>query len=281
MVKSVISVMTAAVIGTGAVQLSASSLTASANALYTVRFLDYDGNTYYTLSVPAGQRIDSKILDSIDTSGLSRQLDTHTQQRFSSWWGVPDYVNSDVDVKPLSVTGTISLENLPDKKNYFSLESEISKTGLAVNITFQTQTGINADGSYITTKEIVDISSTCTLNYSTAREAFVSDNKATVKVYPINSSNPIGSYDISYHEGFADVDNDNVITGSDATLVLREYTLLSSDPDNYKIDESVLESGDMDFDGVITGSDATLLLRYYTLKSSDPEYTLDKFFDEK
>ncbi len=280
MIKSVISVMTAAVIGSGTIQLTASSLSATANALYTVRFLDFDGNTYYTLSVPAGQRIDSKILSSIDTSGMSRQLDTHTQQRFSSWWGVPDYVDSDVYVKPLSIIGTISLEKLPDKKQYFSLESDISKTGLIVNITLETQTGINADGSYITTKEFVDISSTCTLNYSTAKDAFKSDNKATVKIYPINSDYPIGTYEISYIEGIADVDNDNIITGSDATLVLREYTLLSSDPDNYKVDESVLKYGDMDFDGVITGSDATVLLRYYTLKSSDPEYTLDMFFDE-
>ncbi|MBR3760421.1 MAG: hypothetical protein IKK47_05490 [Ruminococcus sp.] len=280
MIKSVISVMTAAVIGSGTIQLTASSLSATANALYTVRFLDFDGNTFYTLSVPAGQRIDSKILSSIDTSGLSRQLDTHTQQRFSSWWGVPDYVDSDVYVKPLSIIGTISLEKLPDKKQYFSLESDISKAGLVVNITLETQTGINADGSYITKKEYVDISSTCTLNCSTAKDAFKSDNKATVKIYPINSAHPIGNYEISYIEGIADVDNDDIITGSDATLVLREYTLLSSDPDNYKVDESVLKFGDMDFDGVITGSDATLLLRYYTLKSSDSEYTLDMFFDE-
>lgn len=280
MKKSVISFITAAAVWSAAIPFSTAAQTDAVINTYTVNFLDFDGNPYYTLYVPSGYHFTDEEISRIDTSALSRQMSTRTQQRFSSWWGIPEYVYADVDIKPLSVIGTISLEKLPDKKQYYSLESEISKSGLLVNITIETQTGIDAYGNYITQKEITDISSTCTMSPATAEEAFKSGNKAAVSIYPINSNQPIGSYEISYTEGIGDVDNDDVITGSDATKVLHEYTLLSSDS-SYKIDEAVVKYGDMDFNGILNGSDATILLRYYTLKSSDPEYNLDMFFDEK
>ncbi len=279
MKKSVISFVITAALGITAIPFSTAAETASKTSTYTVTFLDFDGNPFYTMAVPAGYHFTDESISQLDTSSLSRQIDTRTQKRFSSWWGIPEYVYADVDIKPLSVIGTISLEKLPEKKQYYSLESEISKTGLAVNITIETQTGIDSYGNYITEKEVTDISSTCTMNYNTAAEAFKSGNKTTVQIFPIHSTQAIGSYDISYIEGIADVDNDNVITGSDATMVLCEYTKLSSDS-SYKIDESVKKYGDMDFNGILNGSDASILLRYYTMKSSDPEYNLDKFFDE-
>ena len=280
MIKSIISFITAAVVCSGTFQLNASQVSAETTTTYTVNFLDFDGNPYYTFSVPAGYQFTGQMLSQIDTSGLRKQIDSRTQQRFSSWWDIPEYIYSDVDIIPLSVIGTISLENLPEKKQYYSLESDISKSGLSVNITLETQTGIDANGNFISEKESVDISSTCTMSPPTAEAAFKSGNKSTVNIYPINSDHPIGSYEITFVEGVADVDSDNIITGSDATLVLREYTLLSSDS-SYKVNESVLKYGDMDFNGIINGSDATTLLRYYTLKSSDPDYTLDMFFDEE
>lgn len=280
MKKSVISLVIAAALGMTAVPFGTAAETASKISTYTVTFLDFDGKPFYTMAVPAGYHFTDESISQLDTSSLNKQIDKHTQQRFSSWWGIPEYIYADVNIKPLSVIGTISLEKLPDKKQYYSLESEISKSGLSVNITFETQTGIDSSGNYTTKKEVIDISSTCTMNYTTAGDAFKSGNKATIQIYPIHSTQPIGSYEISYTEGIGDVDNDDVITGSDATKVLHEYTLLSSDP-SYKIDEAVVKYGDMDFNGILNGSDATILLRYYTLKSSDPEYNLDMFFDAK
>lgn len=279
MKKTVISILIAASLGMTSVPFTAFAEADTRISTYTVRFLDFDGNTFTTMAVPAGYHFTEDVINNLDTSALSKQVDTRTQKRFSSWWGIPEYVYADVDIKPLSVTGTISLEKVPDKKKYYSLESQISRAGLAVNITFETQTGIDTYGNYITEKEIIDISSTCSMDYETAQDAFKSGNTTKVNIYPIHSEQAIGSYEISYIGGIADVDNDKVITGSDATVVLSEYTKLSSDP-SYKINESVKKYGDMDFNGIINGSDVTLLLRYYTLKSSDPEYNLDKFFDE-
>lgn len=64
-----------------------------------------------------------------------------------------------------------------------------------------------------------------------------------------------------------DVDGDGIITGSDATLVLRHYTLISSQQEG-NLTGKALELADYDGDGIITGSDATLILVLYTQISS-------------
>ena len=64
-----------------------------------------------------------------------------------------------------------------------------------------------------------------------------------------------------------DVDGDGIITGSDATLVLRHYTLISSGMEG-NLTGKALEAADYNMDGIITGSDATLILVLYTQISS-------------
>lgn len=273
MVKPVISIMTAAAVLLGTAAFSASAET----DVCTVNFLDFDGNVYYSLTVPKGQQIDKQIISQIDTSNLRKQIGTRTQQWFSEWWGIPEFVTENIDIKPLSVTGTISLEKVPEKHKYYSKDSEIYKDGLVVDITLLMQTGIDDKGNYTTKSEVVDISSTCTVDPRTAGEAFKSGNKAVVNIFPINSDQPIGNYEITYIDGIGDVSGDKIVTGSDATIVLNAYTLLSSNP-SYKVDEAIMLYGDMDFDGILNGSDATRLLQYYTMLSSDPTYNLDKFF---
>lgn len=275
MIKSLISVITSAALLSAAVPVCTVALPET----YTVNFLDLDGNPYFTVSVPSGRQIDKQVVSQIDTSKLRRQVDVFTQEWFSEWYGIPDIVTANTDVKPLTTTGTISLEKPPEKTVYYSLSSDISMEGLLVNITLETQTGIDGKGNYTTKKETVDISSTCSVKPETAAEAFASGDKASVNIFPINSDHPIGSYDISYMKGIADVNGDGIVTGSDATMVLYEYTKLSSDP-SYKVRESVMKYGDMNFDGILTGSDATMLLTYYTHLSSDSSYTLDMFYSK-
>lgn len=275
MIKPVISLITAATLC-----LWASPVCTSAEAdVYTVNFLDLDGKPCYTITVPAGRQIDKQVISQIDTSKLRKQVNARSQEWFSEWWGIPECVTENVDIKPLSVTGTITLESIPVKRKYYSLDSPIYRDGLHVNITLVTQTGIDEKGNYITKDEIVDVSSTCSMKPETAGDAFKSGDKATVDIFPINSDHPIGSYDITYIDGIADVNGDKIISGSDATKVLNEYTKLSADS-SYKVDEAVMAYGDMDFNGVLNGSDATILLRYYTLLSSYDDYNLDKFYAE-
>lgn len=275
MIKPVISIMTAVSVLFGTASFGVSAET----NVCTVNFLDFDGNVYYSLTVPEGQQIDKQIISQIDTSKLRKQIGTRSQQWFSEWWGIPEYITGNTDIKPLSVTGTISLEKVPDKHKYYSKDSEIYKDGLIVDITLVTQTGLDTKGNYTTKSEIVDISSTCTLNPKTAGEAFKSGNKAVVNIFPINSDQPIGNYEIIYIDGIGDVNEDKIVTGSDATEVLNAYTMLSSNP-SYKVDEAIMLYGDMNFDGILNGSDATMLLQYYTMLSSDPTYNLDKFFSD-
>ncbi len=64
-----------------------------------------------------------------------------------------------------------------------------------------------------------------------------------------------------------DIDNDKKITGSDATRILREYTLISSGSEG-ELTQIQKDACDVDGDGKITGSDATLTLAYYTYQGS-------------
>lgn len=70
-----------------------------------------------------------------------------------------------------------------------------------------------------------------------------------------------------------DVNGDNVIDGIDATLVLREYTLIISG-ETGTFSENQKPAADVNNDSVIDGIDATLILRYYTLVISSPHGTM-------
>lgn len=90
---------------------------------------------------------------------------------------------------------------------------------------------------------------------------------------------PRGSYHV-----YGDVNNDGIITGSDATLALHAYKVFenltgSSDlpveyavarPSVYfgNIETPVPQAADTNCDGVINNDDATDILHYYTLLSS-------------
>lgn len=74
-----------------------------------------------------------------------------------------------------------------------------------------------------------------------------------------------------------DIDNDGIITGSDATMILTAYTNISSSGDSKLTKEQEI-AADIDADGIITGSDATLLLRYYTALSSNEELSIYDYF---
>lgn len=63
-----------------------------------------------------------------------------------------------------------------------------------------------------------------------------------------------------------DVDGDGIITGSDAAMILHEYTLMMSDDSSFAPKQ--VKAADVNGDGLINGTDAALVQRYYTLLSS-------------
>lgn len=74
-----------------------------------------------------------------------------------------------------------------------------------------------------------------------------------------------------------DIDNDGMITGSDATQILVAYTKLSSNGESGFTPEQEI-AADIDADGIINGSDATLLLNYYTAISSNCKLSIYDYF---
>lgn len=75
----------------------------------------------------------------------------------------------------------------------------------------------------------------------------------------------------------ADVTIDGIINGSDATLTLSAYTIISSGSES-PLTAAQKKAADVDKDGIITGSDATLILRYYTkISSLTPDETVPTF----
>lgn len=74
-----------------------------------------------------------------------------------------------------------------------------------------------------------------------------------------------------------DIDNNEIINGSDATQILAAYTKLSSNMESGFTPEQEI-AADIDADGIINGSDATLLLNYYTAISSDCKLSVYDYF---
>lgn len=77
-----------------------------------------------------------------------------------------------------------------------------------------------------------------------------------------------------------DVDFDNIITASDATYALREYTILSGDGDTL-FSSMQKKAADIDNDGIITGSDAQNILSYYTHVSSGGKLSMEEFLESQ
>lgn len=76
-----------------------------------------------------------------------------------------------------------------------------------------------------------------------------------------------------------DVDFNTMVTGSDATLALMEYTIVNGNGSSM-FSELQKKSADIDSDGMISGSDAQRILQYYTYLSSGGEgkLTLEEYY---
>jgi uncharacterized repeat protein (TIGR02543 family) len=115
--------------------------------------------------------------------------------------------------------------------------SVLRTNGTLFTVTFTIKSGVNA-GSYsdlaLTLGEMVNID---------AGGVSISPNIVDGKVTVINIT-------------YGDINDDGVITASDATLVLRYIVGLNTFDDNQKL------AADVNNDGQITASDATIILRY-------------------
>lgn len=95
-------------------------------------------------------------------------------------------------------------------------------------------------------------------------------------MYPISdyAYDPNNSSKSEYMLG--DVNGDGIISGSDATITLRAYTLLSSFRD-HGLSDAQFRAADADGNNIINGSDATMILNYYTLLSSGYKLSMEEY----
>lgn len=86
--------------------------------------------------------------------------------------------------------------------------------------------------------------------------------------------------DNSYALG--DVNNDGFVNAVDASLVLREYAMISIGKDTSFTDRKQLRASDVDCDGKIDSADASVILAYYAnLSGSSPIYDITEFRKNK
>ncbi len=122
--------------------------------------------------------------------------------------------------------------------------------------------------STTTTKKTTTKKSTTTTKKTTTKKSTTTKKTTTSTTNPkttVTTTVKTTATEAPYMIG--DIDNDKKITGSDATRILREYTLISSGLEG-ELTQIQKDACDVDGDGKITGSDATLTLAYYTYQGS-------------
>lgn len=236
--------------------------------MYTVTFLDFDGNVMDVLEVEEGDPIN---YSAIDTSVLSKHIDIYTEQAFSSWSIKPDFAFDDYVIQALYKTATISLDDHPAKRYYFSTKGNVSLAGLKVSIKLFVQTPEkDENGEYIIEESDVDISESCIASPASLAEAFADGDKARITVYPRGDSKELDSFDIICFRDLGDVNEDGAINTADAALVLDAYANMAASKD-HKLTDKFKKLADVNMDGFVDTRDATYILKYYAAASASSE----------
>lgn len=244
-----------------------------AATVYTVTFLDFDGNVMFTQNVESGGNIDYSF---IDTSTLHRHVDAYTEQEFCGWSSMPQTITSNVTIQALSKTAVIAVEKLPTQTEYYTTSGNVSASGLKVTITVTTQLpGFTVDGDYKSQVSKVDITDSCTLKPSTLAEAFKSSDSAKISIYPIGASQAVAVYDITNYSYLGDVNKDGKVNALDASAVLTKYAQAAANKDTV-LDSDFIRRADVNSDGVVDSRDASRILRFFALFTAGKSPTWDK-----
>ncbi len=118
-----------------------------------------------------------------------------------------------------------------------------------------------AAGMYTIDFMTEEISNLCDILYK------YGDTENVKEFFPSGNNAPSLRINVSDRK-LGDINNDGAIDPSDATLALREYTLLSSNMTG-ELSPEENAAADVDGDGKVSPSDATIILRYYTYVMSN------------
>ncbi len=262
-IRKFISVLASAVIFSGS-SAAAAVKAAESYEIFTITFLDFDGNVLTTMNVEEGDPI---YYAAIDTSSMNKHLDVNTEQQFSSWDIHPDFADQDYTIHALSKTATISVNKMPSKTRYYIRTGDVDLSGLDVSIKMSVQTPQkDASGNYITDDSVIDITPSCKASPSKLTEAFAKSDQALIAVYPLGDTKPLCQYEINCYENLGDVNGDKKIDSTDASAVLTAYVNLAAKAD-YTVDQKFAKLADVDLDGEINSRDASHILKYYAIAS--------------
>ena len=260
--KKIISVMLSLACTGMIMPQSISAQSSTQPAVYTVTFLDFDGNKLTELYVKSGEKID---YSSVDISPLHTYPDRYTEKKFLQWNKTPDTTNSNITVQALYQSATISLKSEPLKRRYTDTEGEVDLEGLGVSITITKQTPeLDADGKFKTsTASVNDLALSCAASPSSLAEAFKDGRtSADIGIIPIGETKPLATYTIHLVENLGDINGNGITDAIDASMLLRKYA-------DGLVDDDLLFIGDINSDGKLTSADSTFILRYYAAVSAD------------
>ncbi|MBR3900990.1 MAG: hypothetical protein IKJ60_05515 [Ruminococcus sp.] len=245
---------------------------------HTVTIIDFNGKVMTTLTVPHGSPVD---FSKIDISSLEYHIDEYTQVGFNGWSMYPSSVTEDLAIYALFIRMNIECKESPKKTEYFSDSGNINTNGLNVTITKYTQLPQkDENGAFITKKDEINISETCTASPATIEEAFAKSDKAEVKITPPGSNKPILKYNITKTKGFGDINSDETVSSSDASAVLELYAKTATGIIE-SIDDKKMLICDINRDTSLDASDASIILDYYATSSTTAkELNWDVFFSD-
>ncbi|MBR5513324.1 MAG: hypothetical protein IKV85_04975 [Ruminococcus sp.] len=255
---------------------SAAPLSALCAETHTVTIIDFNGKVLTTLTVPHGSPVD---FSKVDISSLEYHIDEYTQVGFNGWSMYPASVTEDLAIHALFIRMNIQCAETPKKNEYYSDKGNINTDGLSVIITKYTQLPQrDENGAFITHKEVIDITETCSVSPATVAEAFKGGNKAQVRITPPGSNKAILKYDITQFQGLGDINSDESVNSSDASAILELYADISTGGKVDITDEKMLVY-DINRDTTVDAADSSVILEYYAASStSDTEITWDDFF---
>ena len=121
----------------------------------------------------------------------------------------------------------------------------------------------------------INITTTAT-SASAISVASTKTGSATVTT-PVTTTKPQGTSEPEYT--FGDVNDDGKIDATDATLVLVNYSLLSTG-EKMQLTESQQKAADVNGDGKIDASDATMILQYYSYLSTGGDLVFKEFMKQ-
>lgn len=232
------------------------------SAVYTVTFLDFDGNKLTELLVKSGEKID---YSSVDTSSLHTYPDKYTEKKFYKWDKTPATADSNITIQALYQSAAISLKSEPSKRRYTDTKGDIDLEGLCVSIKIETQSPeLDSNGEYKTSTSIINnVALSCETSPATVAEAFKDGNtSAEIGIIPIGETKPLATYTIHLVENLGDINGNGITDAVDASALLRKYA-------DGSVNQELLFIGDINGDGKLTSADATLILRYYAAVSAD------------